>query len=52
MKADVSKEKDILIYTYVNKNFETLDTVFNNAGIEQAVTPSHKLNTKIFEKLI
>ena len=53
VKADVSKEKDIInLYKYVTKNFKTLDTVFNNAGIEQAVTPSHKLNTKIFEKII
>jgi len=52
-QADVSKEKDVkLLYRYIMKNFKTIDTVFNNAGIEQAVTPSHNLETKIFENVI
>ena len=52
-QADVSKEKDVkLLYRYIIKNFKTIDTVFNNAGIEQEVTPSHNLETKIFENVI
>ena len=52
-QADVSKEKDVkLLYRYIVKNFKTIDTVFNNAGIEQEVTPSHNLETKIFENVI
>ena len=52
-QADVSKEKDVkILYRYIIKNFETIDTVFNNAGIEQEVTPSHNLETKIFENVI
>ena len=51
-QADVSKEKDVkFLYKYIIKNFKTIDTLFNNAGIEQEVTPSHKLESKIFEKV-
>ena len=32
-----------------NQRYETL---FNNAGIEQPVTPSHKVDEKIFDKII
>ena len=37
---------------FVVKKFNKIDTLFNNAGIEQPVTPSHKVDVKIFDKII
>lgn len=52
-RCDVSRESDLeeLIDTAVGK-FGRLDAMFNNAGIEQPVTPSHELSEELFEQVM
>jgi len=53
INADVTKENQVKkVINYTIKNFKTIDILFNNAGIEQRVTPSHKVDIKTFEKII
>ena len=53
IQADVSSEADVKkMINFVVKKFNKIDTLFNNAGIEQPVTPSHKVDVKIFDKII
>jgi NAD(P)-dependent dehydrogenase (short-subunit alcohol dehydrogenase family) len=53
LSADVSKESDVKkVINYTIKNFKQIDILFNNAGIEQNVTPSHKVDVKTFDKII
>jgi NAD(P)-dependent dehydrogenase (short-subunit alcohol dehydrogenase family) len=51
--CDMSQEADVeaLVATAV-KRFDRLDAMFNNAGIEQPVTPSHELTEELFDQVI
>jgi NAD(P)-dependent dehydrogenase (short-subunit alcohol dehydrogenase family) len=51
--CDVSNEGEVaaLVATAVER-FGKLDTIFNNAGIEQPVTPSDQVTEGLFEKVI
>jgi NAD(P)-dependent dehydrogenase (short-subunit alcohol dehydrogenase family) len=52
-RCDVSVEADVaaLIGT-AEQAFGKLDTLFNNAGIEQPVTPSHEVSESLFDRVI
>lgn len=52
-RCDMSVESDVeaLVATAENR-FGRLDAMFNNAGIEQPVTPSHELSEALFEQVI
>ena len=53
INADVSKEGHVKkVIRYTINNFKKIDILFNNAGIEQPVTPSHKVDVRTFEKII
>lgn len=51
--CDMASESDVeaLVATAVGR-FGGLDAIFNNAGIEQPVTPSHELTEEMFERVI
>jgi NAD(P)-dependent dehydrogenase (short-subunit alcohol dehydrogenase family) len=53
VKTDVSNEAQVaaLIAT-TEATFGRLDTIFNNAGIEQPVTPSDQVTEELFERVI
>lgn len=53
VKTDVSKESEVeaLIAT-AERDFGGLDTIFNNAGIEQPVTPSTEVSEDLFDSII
>jgi NAD(P)-dependent dehydrogenase (short-subunit alcohol dehydrogenase family) len=52
-RCDMSVEEDVaaLILT-AEREFGGLDTIFNNAGIEQPLTASDSLETALFERVI
>jgi NAD(P)-dependent dehydrogenase (short-subunit alcohol dehydrogenase family) len=53
LRCDVSKEADVAhLVAHAETSFGKLDTIFNNAGIEQSATPSAELSEEIFDRVI
>ena len=51
--CDVSVERDVAsLVASAEVRFGKLDTIFNNAGIEQPVTPSHEVTEDLFDTVI
>ncbi len=51
--CDVSVESDVAgLIAEAERRFGKLDTIFNNAGIEQPVTPSTDVTEALFERVI
>ncbi len=51
--CDVSFEADVAaLVQAAEQRFGRLDTIFNNAGIEQPLTPSDALETELFQRVI
>lgn len=51
--TDVAREADVAAMVAATEaRWGRLDTIFNNAGIEQPVTPSHELTEALFERVI
>ena len=51
--TDVSREADVAgLVDTVEQRYGRLDTIFNNAGIEQPVTPSHEVGEDLFDQVI
>ncbi len=51
--CDVSREADVVrLVAEAERRFGRLDTIFNNAGIEQPVTPSHEVTEALFDRVI
>jgi NAD(P)-dependent dehydrogenase (short-subunit alcohol dehydrogenase family) len=52
-RCDVSAEADVAaLVAHAEASFGRLDTIFNNAGIEQPVTPSIDVSEALFERVI
>jgi len=52
-RCDVSVEADVAaLVAMAESRFGKLDTIFNNAGIEQPVTPSTDVTEALFERVI
>lgn len=52
-RTDVSVEADVAqLVELAEKRFGKLDTIFNNAGIEQPVTASDQVSETLFERVI
>ncbi|NGP17839.1 SDR family NAD(P)-dependent oxidoreductase [Devosia aurantiaca] len=53
LRTDVSKEADVAaLIAKAEADHGKLDTIFNNAGIEQPVTPSDEVSEALFERVI
>ena len=53
VRCDVSQEADVAhLIAAAQRHYGGLDTIFNNAGIEQPVTPSHEVTEELFERVI
>lgn len=51
--CDVAREADVAdLVAATEKTFGRLDTIFNNAGIEQPVTPSTEVTEELFDRVI
>lgn len=52
-RCDVAVEEQVAaLVEAAETNFGKLDILFNNAGIEQPLTPSHELDAALFERVI
>ena len=52
-RCDVSAEEDVAaLIRDAEDTFGRVDTIFNNAGIEQPVTPSDALDVDVFDRVI
>ncbi len=52
-RCDVSREADVgALVALAERHFGRLDTIFNNAGIEQPVTPSTDVSEALFDRVI
>lgn len=52
-RCDVSKEAEVAaLMAFAADTYGGLDTVFNNAGVEQPVTPSHEVSEALFDRVI
>ncbi len=52
-RCDVSKESDVAaLVAAAERRYGKLDTIFNNAGIEQPVTPSTDVTEALFDRVI
>ena len=53
VRTDVSVEAEVAhLITTAEATYGGLDTIFNNAGIEQPVTPSHEVSEALFDRVI
>ena len=53
LRTDVSKESEVAaLIAKAEADHGKLDTIFNNAGIEQPVTPSDAITEELFERVI
>jgi NAD(P)-dependent dehydrogenase (short-subunit alcohol dehydrogenase family) len=53
VRCDVSKEADVIaLVQTAERSFGGLNTIFNNAGIEQPVTPSTDVTEELFDRVI
>lgn len=52
-RCDVALERDVAaLVAHAETTFGRLDTIFNNAGIEQPVTPSTDVSEALFDRVI
>ena len=53
VRTDVSVEAEVaLLIATAETTYGGLDTIFNNAGVEQPVTPSHEVSEALFDRVI
>lgn len=53
VRCDVSKESDVIaLIQSAKREYGGLHTIFNNAGIEQPVTPSTEITEELFDRVI
>ena len=53
VRCDVSREADVMaLVKTAERSFGGLHTIFNNAGIEQPVTPSTDVTEELFDRVI
>lgn len=53
VRTDVSREADVAaLVGAAEREYGRLDTIFNNAGVEQPVTPSEAVSEELFDRVI